>query len=799
MAAPPTPSIPSFKLPVVDAGGFATQAWRQFWTGLGMGAGATGDTIYVNPGTGTNTRLLNAALADYANVNDYLSNGDANYDGAFARALSDKGKVYVPRNPWLGGRTYNITVPIEINDGQAIFGDGGGITQIEQQTTDIPAIFINDDIYDFQIRNLWVSHAGTPIANGDGIAQGQGLHSWVNGGLISDVWTFNCYRGFNLGKAFSGTIQNCFANGSIERGIAMTSTGVSEVGVTPQNGPLQWVLEGCGVGESGSDAFAYLSTATGAAFSAPISCGTLRNCSTFGNAGNGVAAYGNAAGPIFSVRIEGGFYGQDAGHEIHLDTWGNGHVLRPTEIELAGACGVHITGNGTNSNFQNSRTIIEVGLVNGCGLEGVFSQAPNTKINGGFFTNNGLSSTSSRQNAIQIFSGGGSNPASGSIVGVDAYDTGAGTQLLGIASNVDGLLISACNLVGNITAPIALPTIVNTIITGCLPQSINQQVFGNITAATITATSDLISTGNTHLTGTGVAISGGVTVVSGGMTFSTTSGAGGNGLQVDDINVNYSVGIGTITDGLLGHLSIGTAAIIGVPTGGFTTGSLNVANDLRINNTAVVGFSGSYTGNVTFTGDLTVTGQTKTQDLWVTRSVGITTPPDGVGGHIAGTPLAFTGASINMTGALAVTGNVQMASLYATVSAGIGTPPSGTTGRLDATTGIFSGGVQTVGLTSTAGVAVGGALTGATSGAFSGGLSGVTTLSMSGTISGATTITASSDIISTGGTLYSLTAGVVCVNLALTGGIYNPAAVGSLLGPGTINVSSGLFVNSVPH
>lgn len=774
MAAVATiPAIPPPTTPVVDSSGFATQSWRQYWTNLGNGVGSTGGNIYVNPGTGTNTRLLDAALADYANVNDYLSSGDANYDGAFARALSDKGKVYVPRNPWLGGSAYTVTVPIALSDGQAIVGDGAGISVISSTTTNVAVIAIGSDIYNFSIRQLTVTHSGTPVAGGVGISQGQGLHDWINYGLMFDVVANNCYRGFDLGKAYYAAAQDCLAINSVECGWKFTSTGLAQVGVTSEPGPLQWYLTNCNSGSNGSDGYQWLSTATGAAFAVSISTGGMINCSSYANGGRGVAALGNAAGPLYAIRIEAGFYGQDAGDEIYLDTWANNHVIRPTYVELGGAVGIHLTGNGTTAGFQNSHTEIGVGIINGCGLEGIFSQAPKVNIVGGQILNNGLLGTSSRQNGIQIFSSGGSNPASGSIVGVQCTDTGAGVQKIGIASNVDGLLISACDVEGNITAPTALPTIVNTIITGCLPASINANSGGSLTVTTLSVTglatvNDLYVVRSMGLTLTPDLVAGhfaGTPIAFTGASISMTGALAVTGnVQMQSLYATVSAGIGTAPTGTSGQTktadlwvtnSMGlTAAPPG--TAGHVAGSPIAFDGASINMTGTLAVTGNVQAQSLYatvsagigTSPTGTAGQIKASDAWITRSIGLTTAPDNVGGHIAGSPLAFTGASISMTGALAVTGNVQAQSLYATVSAGVGTAPSGTSGRLDA-----------------GGIVLNGAAGYATN-----------NLAMTGTLY-------TGSLVASG-------------SIAFSGSLYSAGATGGALGAGTINVQTSVNLNS---
>ena len=88
------------------------------------GGGGGGNVTSSLFGLGTATRTLGLTIGDYANVNDYLNTGDTNYDGAIGRALAAKGKAYFPKDPALGGTTYNTTGTITLAWGNACWAMG---------------------------------------------------------------------------------------------------------------------------------------------------------------------------------------------------------------------------------------------------------------------------------------------------------------------------------------------------------------------------------------------------------------------------------------------------------------------------------------------------------------------------------------------------------------------------------------------------------------------------------------------------------------------------------------------------
>ncbi len=141
-----------------------------------------------------------------------------------------------------------------------------------------------------------------------------------------------------------------------------------------------------------------------------------------------MAAIGVSTNPIASIRIDGGFYGEDGGHGIYLDTWGNQHLIRPGFIELEGDCGIYLSDH--NRQVQVGPTI-----VTNNGNDGILVNCPDVTITGGQFIANGRLHIGGRSNGIYFYSGG-----SGVVTGVRSRSWG-GQQDWGVVTNADVLLV----------------------------------------------------------------------------------------------------------------------------------------------------------------------------------------------------------------------------------------------------------------------------------------------------------------------------------------------------------------------
>jgi hypothetical protein len=517
------------------------------------------------------------------------------------------------------------------------------------------------------------------------------------------------------------------------------TTGNSDVFGTATSGPLQLILINCAAQANGYDGYSY--GVTGTAFGGAgvgSSMGTLINCVTFLNGHHGVSAIGTAAQPLRSIRLDGGFYGQDLGNGIYLDTYGDNHAICPQFIELSGSSNIYLTVN-------NTRVAIRHDHNTGAWFDGITSVgATDVEIIGGSFVNNGLRGSGGiglTWAGIRIDGG------SATINGVTSMDTGAGIQSYGVSVTGDDVIINGSRLTRNALAPVVWasgPT--NSVVMGCLPVSINIANFGDVTTGTLHVS------GAAAFTGTGPGS--GITVQAGGITL--TAGVPGNGLTVDNASILVSAGVGMPASGVAGLLSTSTisstvdiiangqfhanggaaftsAAGITVTAGGlsFTAGVIN--NGITVDNvtmrvsggvgTAATAIPGRLdidtlqaTGRLTSGNGITVNGtltSATTGSFSSSVSVGSLTS-----GTINGTTItassdliassqfhsngssAFTGAAgITVTqGGMSFTAGVggngiTVDNLTARASIGAGTGATGVVGRIDVTTGVYLGGV----------------------------------------------------------------------------------------------------------
>jgi hypothetical protein len=264
------------------------------------------------------------------------------------------------------------------------------------------------------------------------------------------------------------------------------------------------------------------------------------------------------------------------------------------------------------------------------------------------------------------------------------------------------------------------------------------------------------------------AFAGGINVTAGGQTF--TTGIGGNGLTVDNIKANYSIGVGQNATGVAGQLGVSSAVQVGVATGGYVAGCVNASTNLLVNNASIGIVGGVYTGNLQVTGDM------KCNTL-----------------HVVAAAAMSGGLTITASG-LAVTGGITVDNVAISVSLGVGTGASGTAGRIDATgIGAFGGALSGSTLTSAGALTVAGAVTGVTSLTASG-------LGIFGSVNGGT-ITSSVDLIANG-TFHANGASAFTsggVNITAGGMTFTAGVVGNGLQVDNITINTSLGVGGTAN
>lgn len=353
-------------------------------------------------------------MTNYVFVDDYSPAPNGDYAPAFEEAFTHSNEVRMLAREYLVKRA--IMLPARNNI--ALRGCGIGVTKIRSDAADKPVIIIQPTTDYLTMADFTVEHSVPAVLGGDGIKLDKSItYSWDNG-VINNVRANANYIGWNLGMTAYTLLTNCGASNNVSHGFSFTSDGAFAAN------PLQYYLTKCTSSLNGGDGYHYASQGTAPA----TSVGALETCVTYKNTGNGVAALGVSTNPIASIRIDGGFYGEDGGHGIYLDTWGAQHLIRPGFIELEGDCGIYLSDH--NRQVQVGPTI-----VTNNGNDGMLINCPDVTITGGQFIANGRLHNGGRSNGIYFYSGG-----SGVVTGVRSRSWG-GQQDWGVVTNADVLLV----------------------------------------------------------------------------------------------------------------------------------------------------------------------------------------------------------------------------------------------------------------------------------------------------------------------------------------------------------------------
>jgi hypothetical protein len=358
-------------------------------------------------------------MTNYVFVDDYSPAPNGDYAPAFEEAFTHSNEVRMLAKEYLVKRA--IMLPARNNI--ALRGCGVGVTKIRSDAADKPVIIIQPTTDYLTMADFTVEHSVPAVLGGDGIKLDKSItYSWDNG-VITNVRANSNYIGWNLGMTAYTLFTNCGAGKNKSHGFSFTANP------DYAHNPLQYYLTKCTASENGGDGYHYgVEHGVNQTGDVTTSVGALEQCVTWANIGNGVSAVGLQTNPIASIRIDGGFYGEDHGHGIYLDTWGSQHLLRPGFIELSGDCGMYLSDH--NKQIQVGPTI-----VTNNGNDGMLINCPDVTITGGQFIANGRLHVGGRSNGIYFYTGG-----SGVVSGVRARSWG-GQQDWGVVTNADVLLV----------------------------------------------------------------------------------------------------------------------------------------------------------------------------------------------------------------------------------------------------------------------------------------------------------------------------------------------------------------------
>lgn len=383
-----------------------------------------------------------------------VGNGSTNDTAAFVNALAINKSVFVPDGNYIAADNSLV-----LHSGQSFTGAGrstflsssysGSGTLITCATrSGNPCITIPASQNWITVENMTVAGSGTlgSIPSGD---HGIVFKGDCNYCKVIGVELYNHNDGLVLAGSTYGWIQNVVSENN-------SSAGVLEENTTST--PLQWTFNNVLSQFNGGQGFLIESQAASGA--TQMTLGLMDGLATFSNSGVGIGVVGTTGVPIFDIRIQNGFFGQDGNSEIFLQPFGGNVLLTGNSIELSGTgltgpngtTAVSNTGYGVQvlngSNNKITGNWINANSQGGISYTGTFGNIASNNI-----TNNGQNGTSATAIGLIVNAGGTVDVTGNSIA-----NTGSGTtQLFGI-NNAGTINVS----IGNNLKPNATGTYAGT-------------------------------------------------------------------------------------------------------------------------------------------------------------------------------------------------------------------------------------------------------------------------------------------------------------------------------------------------
>jgi len=430
-----------------------------------------------------------------ATVDTYRYAGDLDDTAAFGRALFSNNLVQ------LLDRQYFISDTVLVGTNKQLLGSGRGATEVIMDTSSKPAFRIAADaknvaFQDFTITRDWTKAGDATGTKGDGIQCAGGSENVT----IARMELSNHYRSF-YGRNTNGGLLKDVAS------LHVKASGFELEYDTNSGSPMQWSMDNVSsIFASGYGFYVHSNAynpATGSV-SAGISLGTYTNLTTFANTLGGLKGDVPSNMSLYSVRIVGGFFGEDGGSCIDVNggQYGNNHLIAPTFVELAGQgysgayknranvlvpggvtrktgfnAGDSVSNNpaiGAGIKVANARNVlVRPGYVNGCLGDGVWADnVIRIDIDGGQVSNNGLNNPNvgttpgDHKNSIYLTSCSGQKVSN--VRGVNE----TGTQVYGVVWSGNDIVLSGNDMRYN-TTPFSGPTtsLPNGVSAGNLPSN----------------------------------------------------------------------------------------------------------------------------------------------------------------------------------------------------------------------------------------------------------------------------------------------------------------------------------------
>ncbi len=428
-------------------------------------------------------RTLQSRLQDIVSVKDFGAVGDnvADDTTAFQLAIATARNIYVPAG------TYKITGTLTFSvSGQSFWGAGRKVSILSSSAAG-HTIAGSAGVTWVELRDLRITKPASALPAISG-QNGINFAGSCNLVLIENVEVFSHWVGYALGPTGYSSLNNCLADSNYSHGYYFSHAGVS-------SGPFQWTLRRC-LSEF-NDGYGFMAEATNGG----ASMGEWLNVDTFANKLGGVYIKGSAGNPVYSLRYNGGFVGQDGGHELHIDGYSSSvHKISNVFAELGGtlACGVGQTtaAPNTGSGIVLGANDTHVQMV-GCHIEansdyGVYSESTRLQATGCSSIRAGRVSGTANRDGFRIVAGSAylSNCMSQNNTGYGFYLTGDTHTLIGNYTDT--------NVSGGIFGTVTLDD--SQIIGNIGFASVSNVVLGNLSLSGLTANRALTTNGGNTLT-----------------------------------------------------------------------------------------------------------------------------------------------------------------------------------------------------------------------------------------------------------------------------------------------------------
>lgn len=432
---------------------------------------------FLQSGIGAVARTVQDKLRDFVNVRDFGAVGDGTTDdtAAIQAAMAAHDVVQFPAG------TFKITTTLTLTrTGQALMCAGSRRTEIKMYSTTLAAIQLTSGIANYTLHGLKVTRWGTPVSGANGVH----FLGTTDNSQISDLWCEGHWDGLVIGTCDTGLIHGLRCNKNLSYGVYQTNAA--------SYGPSQWEVNDALVDRNGIDGWRIESTAGPAG----LILGPIYSLKSFANTGRGLHIIGNSTTPIYDIRIVNAFLGSDNAGSIRLDTYGGKHRISgfferngrdPTGPDLATAAtntapGIEISANNIDVTVYGS-------TIDDNSYDGIEHNGGVLIVSGCNIFNNGQALTGGRRNGI--LSQGGRL-----VVGSSALTNLGGntTQLYGVATSHDSVVINGNDMAGNTIGGATLGATTNafmvanapTALVGYLPATTDAVVFN--AAYTPTAT-----------------------------------------------------------------------------------------------------------------------------------------------------------------------------------------------------------------------------------------------------------------------------------------------------------------------